>query len=125
MLTGQTARIIITTLQKFPVIVDKVADLGDRRYAVTVDEAHSSQTGDAAKDLRLVLGASPADALTAAEADEGSAAEPVNDVEDMLARQVEARQMPKNLSFFAVTATPTAKTLELFGVQRPVSEGGS
>ena len=56
-LAGEQARIIITTLQKFPFVLDKVADLPDRRYAVIVDEAHSSQTGEAAKDLRLALGA--------------------------------------------------------------------
>ena len=55
-LAGEQARIIITTLQKFPFVLDKIGDLPDRRYAVIVDEAHSSQTGEAAKDLRLALG---------------------------------------------------------------------
>ncbi len=49
-LTGEQSRIVITTLQKFPFILDKVSDLGQRRFAVIVDEAHSSQTGEAAKD---------------------------------------------------------------------------
>ncbi len=56
-LTGERARIIITTLQKFPFVLDKVEGLPDRRYAVIVDEAHSSQTGESAKELRRVLGA--------------------------------------------------------------------
>src|SRR6185437_1814018 len=50
-LTGEQARIVITTIQKFPFILDKVAGLGQRRFAVIIDEAHSSQTGEAAKDL--------------------------------------------------------------------------
>ena len=54
---GEQARIVITTLQKFPFILDKVAELGKRRFAVIVDEAHSSQTGEAAKDLKAALGA--------------------------------------------------------------------
>ena len=51
-LAGEQARIIITTLQKFPFVLDKIGGLPQRRYAVIVDEAHSSQTGEAAKDLR-------------------------------------------------------------------------
>ncbi len=57
-LAGEQARIIITTLQKFPFVLDKVAELPARTYAVIVDEAHSSQGGEAAKDLRVALGAS-------------------------------------------------------------------
>nr|MDP9477173.1 type I restriction endonuclease [Actinomycetota bacterium] len=55
-LSGQTARIIITTLQKFPFVLDKVGILPDRSYAVLVDEAHSSQTGETSKDMKRVLG---------------------------------------------------------------------
>ena len=55
-LGGEQARVIITTLQKFPFVLDKVEGLPGRRYAVIVDEAHSSQTGEAAKELRRVLG---------------------------------------------------------------------
>ena len=56
-LAGEQARIIITTLQKFPFILDRIEEFPQRRYAVIVDEAHSSQTGEAAKDLKLALGA--------------------------------------------------------------------
>ena len=56
-LSGEQARIIITTLQKFPFVLDKIGDLPARNYAVVIDEAHSSQTGEAANDLRIVLGA--------------------------------------------------------------------
>ena len=117
-LTGQQSRIVITTLQKFPYILDKIAELGQRRYAVIIDEAHSSQTGEAAKDLRLALGASEEQELTVAEAEDmGLIAVPIDPVEEALAKAVAARGMPANLSFFAFTATPKAKTLELFGTK--------
>jgi type I restriction enzyme R subunit len=115
-LAGEEARIIVTTLQKFPFVLDKVADLPTRRYAVIVDEAHSSQTGEAAKDLRLVLSGTDEQELTAAEAeDQGFITKAVDPVEEALAKAVAARGKQANLSFFAFTATPKARTLELFG----------
>ena len=69
-LAGEQARIIITTLQKFPFVLDKIGDVPARNYAVVIDEAHSSQTGEAAKDLRLALGAGEEQELTAAEAED-------------------------------------------------------
>jgi type I restriction enzyme R subunit len=116
-LSGEQARIIITTLQKFPFVLQHVAEkLPDRRYAVIVDEAHSSQTGEAAKELRLVLGGGEEQELTAAEAeDAGFITEAEDPVEAALAREVFARGRQSNLSFFAFTATPKARTLELFG----------
>ncbi len=112
-LAGEQARIIITTLQKFPFVVEKVGTLPHRRYAVIVDEAHSSQTGEAAKDLKVVLGVGPQEELAAAERAERS--EPSSPAEDALLEQVTARGRQPNLSFFAFTATPKGKTLELFG----------
>ena len=106
-LTGEQARIVITTLQKFPFVLDKVEALPGRRYAVIVDEAHSSQTGEAAKELRRVLGAA------AARTDEGDL--PADAVEEALTRAVAARGRQDNMSFLAFTATPKGKTLELFG----------
>lgn len=115
-LAGEQARIIITTLQKFPFVLDKIGEVPARRYAVIVDEAHSSQTGEAAKDLRVALGGDIEQELTVAEAeDSGLVAEPVDPVEEALAKSVGARQRQPNLSFFAFTATPKARTLELFG----------
>ncbi|MHB8289434.1 MAG: type I restriction endonuclease subunit R [Acidimicrobiales bacterium] len=115
-LAGEQARIIVTTLQKFPFVLDKIAGLPARRYAVIVDEAHSSQTGEAAKDLRLVLGGTDEQELTAAEAeDAGFIAEAIDPVEEALAKAVGARGRQANLSFFAFTATPKARTLEMFG----------
>lgn len=122
-LAGEQARIIITTLQKFPFVLDKVASLPARTYAVIVDEAHSSQTGEAAKDLKVVLagtggGAAIEQELTVAETeDSGLIAEPVDPVEEALARSVAGRARQQNLSFFAFTATPKGKTLELFGAK--------
>jgi type I restriction enzyme R subunit len=122
-LTGSQARIIITTLQKFPFVLSKIEGLPSRRYAVIVDEAHSSQTGEAAKDLRLALGATDETELTVAEADDmGYIATAVDPVEEALAKAVGARGRQSNLSFFAFTATPKARTLELFGTFNPVEK---
>ena len=119
-LAGEQARIIVTTLQKFPIVLKKIAGLPARRYAVIVDEAHSSQTGEAAKDLRLVLGGTEEQELTAAEAeDAGFIAEAIDPVEEALAKAVGARGRQENLSFFAFTATPKARTLEMFGTLDP------
>ncbi len=122
-LGGEQARIIITTLWKFPVVLQRGIDLPNRHYAVIIDEAHSSQTGEAAKDLKLVLGGkddTDEAELTAAEAeDAGLVASPIDPVEEALARAVAARGKQTNLSLFAFTATPKARTLELFGRYDP------
>jgi len=115
-LMGEQARVIITTLQKFPVVLSRIEGLAARRYAVIVDEAHSSQTGESAKDLRLALGATEEQELTVAEAEDmGLVAVAEDPVEMALARAVGARGKQENLSFFAFTATPKARTLEIFG----------
>lgn len=103
--------IIITTLQKFPFVMEKVSGLKDRRFALIIDEAHSSQSGVAAQNLRTVLTASGA---SAEDPDEITA-------EDVLNSVLAARQRPMNVSYFAFTATPKNKTLELFG--RPGLDG--
>ena len=120
-LAGEQARIIITTLQKFPFVLDKIGTLPARNYAVVIDEAHSSQTGEAAKDLRLALGAGEEQELTAAEAeDAGLLAKAIDPVEEALARSVGARSgRQPNLSYFAFTATPKGRTLEMFGQLNP------
>ena len=118
-LAGAQARIIITTLQKFPFVLDKIEAMEARRYAVIVDEAHSSQTGEAAKDLRVALGQHDEQELTVAEAeDAGFIAEAEDPVEAALAKSIGARgRHQPNLSFFAFTATPKGRTLELFGTR--------
>jgi len=103
--------IIITTLQKFPEILGKVGDLSDRKYAVIVDEAHSSQTGEASRKLKEVLTATSLEQAADEEADDGEE----ENYEDAIRRTMESRGKQKNLSFFAFTATPKAKTLEVFG----------
>lgn len=121
-LASAKARIIITTLQKFPIVAEASTELAGARFAVIVDEAHSSQSGEAAKDLKAVLsGLSGDKALEAAEKDaEGNATEP--DAQDRLAASVEARKKQDNLSFFAFTATPKQRTLEVFGETVPDPE---
>ena len=81
------------------------AEIAKRRYAVIVDEAHSSQTGETARELKAILGA-------AASAENG---EEEPDWEDRLNQVMQSRGRQPNLSFFAFTATPKGKTLELFG----------
>ncbi len=122
-LTGERARIIITTLQKFPFVIDKVGDLPARNYAVVIDEAHSSQTGETAKDLKLALGAGEEQELSAAEAeDSGLLAAAIDPVEETLAKSVGARSgRHSNISYFAFTATPKGRTLETFGTLNPAT----
>jgi len=111
-LTGHTARIIITTLQKFPFILDKVSELGDRSYAIVADEAHSSQSGESAKALRIALGHEDKND----DEDEDDVSDPI---EAALVAAATARGRQPNLSYFAFTGTPKNQTLELFGNQRP------
>ena len=113
-LAGGGAQVIITTVQKFPVVLRSGAELKAGRYAVVIDEAHSSQTGESAKDLKQVLAASAEEQLEAAAAQD-AAAGVGEDAQDELAAAVAARGRQDNLSFFAFTATPKARTLELFG----------
>jgi len=102
-----------------PVVLKAGTELKAGRYAVIVDEAHSSQTGEAAKDLKQVLGASPDEQLQAAEAQDDAASEAAGDPQDeLIAVALAARGRQDNLSFFAFTATPKARTLELFGTRR-------
>jgi len=122
-------KIVITTLQKFPFVLrgllhiagaedpdnpDEASitrakeweeKIAQRTYAVIVDEAHSSQTGETARELKKILGAGT---------DQGTEETEI-DWEDGLNRIMESRGRQKNLSFFAFTATPKGKTLELFG----------
>jgi type I restriction enzyme R subunit len=102
-------QVTITTLQKFPFVAEKIGKLPDRSYAVIVDEAHSSQSGEAAREMKQVLAAR---SLEAAEAEDAAVED---DVLDRLTEVMASRGRQKNLSFFAFTATPKARTLEVFG----------
>jgi type I restriction enzyme R subunit len=108
-------------------VLKRIGSLPARRYAVIVDEAHSSQTGEAAKDLRLVLGATEEQELSAAEVEDFDLlAAAIDPVEEELAKEVAARGRKPNLSFFAFTATPKARTLGKFGTwNADIGENGS
>lgn len=125
-------KIVITTLQKFPFVLrgllhvagadsqEKATDeerkrasefaaaIAARKYAIIVDEAHSSQTGETSRELKAILGTGATDG------DEGEA-----DWEDRLNHIMQSRGRRPNLSFFAFTATPKGKTIELFGRTGP------
>lgn len=107
--------IIITTLQKFPFVVDGLAELPGRRFAVVIDEAHSSQSGESTKSLKQVLAAPD---LAAAEAEDAEDESEEDDVNATVEESMKKRGRLSNVSFFAFTATPKQKTLELFGTKR-------
>ena len=109
-------RIIVTTLQKFPVIYEEVDDTTDKRFAIIVDEAHSSQTGSSAMKLKAAL-ADVSDALKEYAELEGKAEDELLDDNERLVREMIAHGRHKNLSFFAFTATPKGATLEMFGTE--------
>ena len=111
-LTAQT-RIIIVTIQTFPALfdaLDKYPALASGRYAVIADEAHSSQTGSAASKLKAILGS-----VGAATPEEYHPDQEEISAEDLLDAAVQARRPNDRISYYAFTATPKAKTLELFG----------
>ncbi|MBA2850841.1 type I restriction enzyme R subunit [Methanococcus maripaludis] len=107
-------KIIVTTLQKFPVIYEEVENNRGKKFAVIVDEAHSSQTGTSAQKLKIAL-ADNNDALEEYAKIEGEAEEASEDFEDKLVSELSTHGRHQNLSFFAFTATPKQKTLEMFG----------
>ena len=105
-LDDATSKVVVSTLQKYPFILSKIAGLGlaGRRYAVIIDEAHTSQGGDAAVRLKQALGANAA---------------PRDEDEDEATYLTRVRGRQPNLSYFAFTATPTSPTLKLFGTWEP------
>lgn len=111
-------RIIVTTLQKFPVIYDLVGDTTGKAFAVIVDEAHSSQTGQSAMKLKMAL-ADTTDALAEYAEIEGKSEEELDAANDKFLQELISAGKHKNLSFFAFTATPKDKTLEIFGEEMP------
>lgn len=107
------AKIIITTLQKFPYIYQDVEATG-KRYAVIVDEAHSSQSGTAAKKLKVALGDTE-EVLEQYAQEEAREENSQEDYEDNLVKELATHGVHQNISFFAFTATPKNKTLQIFG----------
>ncbi len=110
-------RIIVTTLQKFPVIYEQVQSAVGKHYAIIVDEAHSSQTGQSAMKLKAAL-ADVSDALEEYAELEQKAVDEIES-KDILVQDMLSQGKHKNLSFFAFTATPKGKTLEIFGEPQP------
>lgn len=106
------SNIIITTLQKFPVVVNQAIDLPNRKYAVIIDEAHSSQGGEASKKMQEVLTSNVLEESSESLDDDF-------DDDDFIREEVErsakSRRATNNISFFAFTATPKYKTLQVFG----------
>jgi type I restriction enzyme R subunit len=102
-------KIIITTVHKFPFILDDIGTAHkDRKFAIIIDEAHSSQSGSMSAKMNIALGGDY---------------DPDDDVEDKINKLVEGRKMLPNASYFAFTATPKNKTLEMFGVAVPLADG--
>lgn len=99
-------KIIITTIQKFPFIVDGIADLSEKRFAVIIDEAHSSQSGSASDKMNRAMGNYNAEE------------EESDDPQDKILEAMRSRKMRGNASYLAFTATPKPNTLEKFGVKQ-------
>lgn len=104
--------IIVTTVQKFPVISPKIAALKSKTFAVIIDEVHSSQSGETSKHIKK--------SLSKAE-QEGEDEEPT-DYEDIIREEIQSRGKQKHISYFGFTGTPKNKTLELFGRKNPSGE---
>lgn len=106
--------IIITTLQKFPFVIDKVGDIPNRKYAVIIDEAHSSQGGEASSKMKEVLATKP---LKNTEESDTKDYDLEDEINEEVEKSCKSRGKQNNISFFAFTATPKTKTLGVFGEQ--------
>jgi len=109
-------KIIVSTVQKFPFILDEIATEGGKTFAIIIDEAHSSQGGKTSAAMSQALG-TPAE-------DEDAEPDPEDTVNAALERRMAARKMLTNASYFAFTATPKNKTLEMFGEALPPDAEG-
>lgn len=116
----QGKKIIVTTVQKFPWVLDEIGAVGDKRFAIVIDEAHSGQGGKTSAAMGKALGEG-ADAAAGADDDERDAEDVVNAA---LEARIAARKMLTNASYFAFTATPKNKTLEMFGEPLPPDAAG-
>lgn len=111
-------KIIITTLQKFPIIYQEVDASNGRNFAVIVDEAHSSQTGNSAQKLKAALADKEVTLKEYQEIEEDIENTTLDD-QDELVKTLLSQGKHQNLSFFAFTATPKEKTIEMFGTKQP------
>lgn len=105
----QGKKIIVSTVQKFPFILDEIAIEGGKTFAIVIDEAHSSQGGRTSAAMSQALGR-PGD---------DECLDPEDTVNEALEKRMAARKMLTNASYFAFTATPKNKTLEMFGEALP------
>ncbi len=96
-------KIIITTIQKFPFIVDGISDLSDKRFAIIIDEAHSSQSGSAHDNMNIAMGKEKNNTIEAEEA---------------ILELMKQRKLKNNASYLAFTATPKPNTIEKFGIKQ-------
>ena len=109
-------KIIVSTVQKFPFILDEIATEGRKTFAIVIDEAHSSQGGKTS--------AAMSQALSATAADEDEEKDSEDTVNEAIEQRMAARKMLTNASYFAFTATPKNKTLEMFGEALPPDAEG-
>lgn len=108
-------RIIITTIQMFPYIADNIRMFPDRKYAVIIDEAHSSQSGEDARQMRKALSLQEAEKFDEAVAAANDEEKKINEIIDsVVTNDMQSKGRKLNVSFFAFTATPKQKTVELF-----------
>ena len=114
-ITGGT-NIIITTLQKFPFALKHLTEIPNRSYAVIIDEAHSSQGGEASRKMTEALVGKNV-SLEDSEKIESKIESEEGDEEDYMREVIRKRGPQKNISLFAFTATPKAKTIEVFGTK--------
>lgn len=114
-INNDNTRIVITTLHRFPIIYKELTSRSGKKYAIVVDEAHSSQSGKSAEKLKAAL-ADTDEALKELAAIEEKTEEELEKEKDALMEDLLAQGQHANLSFYAFTATPKPKTLQTFGI---------
>lgn len=114
-INNDSTGIVITTLQRFPQIYEQITKHSGNRYAVVVDEAHSSQSGKSAEKLKAAL-ADTDEALKEMAEWEDKTVEELEKEQDRMMLDLLSQGQHKNLSFYAFTATPKPKTLQTFGI---------
>lgn len=115
-LIQQGKKIIVSTVQKFPFILDEIVTEGGKTFAIVIDEAHSSQGGKTSAAMSEALGDTGQD--------DEDGADPEDTVNEALEKRMAARKLLTNASYFAFTATPKNKTLEMFGIPLPPDAEG-
>jgi type I restriction enzyme R subunit len=116
-------KIIVTTVQKFPFILDELGDLGDRKFALLIDEAHSSQGGKTTAKMHQALGGSVGGSVGGKTDEEAFEEDSTQDaVNAEIEKRIASRKLLTNASYYAFTATPKTRTLELFGERVTVGD---